>query len=287
MKIISITGGKGGVGKSTFSVLLANKLISQGKKVVLADCDVECPNDYLLLGEKLNHSKGKVFANFPKLDKSKCQKCGLCAQNCRSNAIFQSPGRYPEFLKELCSGCSLCWNICPQKAIGIQKKLTGEIYINDLRPTTYDLRLKNLNIFKFLLITTRSVGIVDESGPIVTQAKKYALNLAKKIKADYLLIDTAVGMHCGVIRALINCGKIYAVTEPTPLGAHDLDLILQLIKKLKISVEAVINQADLGDRKLILKIIKKYKLNIAYKIPYSKKIVDVYSQGKLKEVNIL
>lgn len=274
MKIIGITGGKGGVGKSTFSVLLANKLISQGKKVVLADCDVECPNDYLLLGEKLNHSKGKVFANFPKLDKSKCQKCGLCAQNCRSNAIFQSPGRYPEFLKELCSGCSLCWNICPQKAIGIQKKLIGEIFENKI----------NNN---FLLITTRSVGIVDESGPIVTQAKKYALNLAKKIKADYLLIDTAVGMHCGVIRALINCGKIYAVTEPTPLGAHDLDLILQLIKKLKISVEAVINQADLGNQKLILKIIKNYNLDIAYKIPYSKKIVSAYSQGKLKEVNIL
>ena len=276
MKIIGITGGKGGVGKSTFSVLLINKLISQGKKVVLADCDVECPNDYLLLGEKLKQPKEKVFANFPKLDKTKCQKCGLCAKLCRSNAIFQAPGQYPKFLKELCSGCGLCWNICPHKAIGIQKKLTGEIYLN-----------KNPKVNNFYLVTGKSIGVLEESSPVVTKTKGFALSLAKRVKADYLLIDTAVGMHCGVIRALINCGKIYAVTEPTPLGAHDLDLILQLIKKLKISVEAVINQADLGNQKLILKIIKNYNLDIAYKIPYSKKIVSAYSQGKLKEVNIL
>ena len=39
--IIASTGVKGGVGKSTFAILLAYKLSNQGKKVILYDADVE------------------------------------------------------------------------------------------------------------------------------------------------------------------------------------------------------------------------------------------------------
>ena len=88
IKQIAVTGGKGGVGKSTIAVLLANKFLKQGKKVILCDLDVECPNNYLLLGQKLNKPKSFVFAQFPKLDNTKCQKCGRCVKVCRSNAVF-------------------------------------------------------------------------------------------------------------------------------------------------------------------------------------------------------
>ena len=271
---IAITGGKGGVGKSTFSILLANKLRSRNKKVVLVDCDVECPNDFLLLGEKLKKPVKKVYAQFPKLDKEKCQKCGLCAKNCRSNAIFQAPGKQPVFIDELCSGCGLCWHICPHQAIEIEKKLIGQIF---------EHKINN----RFYLITGRSIGVVDETGPIVTRAKNYALNLAQKIKADYALFDTAVGLHCGVIRALIDVDLAYAVTEPTPLGAHDLKLILELLKTLKVPAQIVINQADLGKRELINKIAQEAKVDIKHNVPYSKKLVKAYSEGKLGELDLL
>ena len=61
MKKIAITGGKGGTGKSTVAILLALKYAKLGKKVVLVDCDVECPNDYLILGEKICKIKKKVY----------------------------------------------------------------------------------------------------------------------------------------------------------------------------------------------------------------------------------
>jgi len=242
--------------------------------VVLADCDVECPNDHLLLGVKLEKPVEKIYANFPKLDKGRCAKCGLCARKCRSNAVFKASSKYPVFIEELCSGCGLCWHICPNKAIGIKKKVIGEVL---------QRRIAN----DFWLITGRSVGVVDETGPIVTEVREFAEKLAKKEKADYLLFDTAVGLHCGVIRALIDCDLAYAVSEPTPLGSHDLGLILDLLAKLKVPAEVVLNQADLGNENLIEKIVKRRGIKIAYKIPYSKKLVKAYSKGKLGKLNIL
>ena len=195
-------------------------------------------------------------------------------KNCRSNAIFQPQGGYPVFIHELCSGCGLCWHLCPHGAIEIEKKITGEIFVNEISKDFY-------------LITGRSVGVVDETGPIVTEVKKYAQQFTKKVKADYLLSDTSVGLHCGVIRALIDSDLAYVVTEPTPLGSHDSKLILALLKELKVPAKIVLNQADLGNRKPIDKIAKEFGVKIEYEVPYSKKLVKAYSKGELGRINIL
>jgi MinD superfamily P-loop ATPase len=271
---IAITGGKGGTGKSTVSILLANKLRAQGKRVVLADCDVGCPNDYLLLGQKLKRPKEKVHARFPKLNERRCQKCGLCVKNCRSHAVFQAPERFPIFIHELCSGCGLCWHLCPYQAIRIEKRVIGEIFEGRVAESFY-------------LVTGRSVGVVDEMGPIVTEVRDYALRLAKKVKADYLLSDTSVGMHCDVIRALIGSDLAYAVTEPTPLGAHDLELILKLLQKLKVSAKIILNQVNLGKKEEIDRISKEMRVKIEYEIYYSRELMKAYSKGELAKVNIL
>jgi len=271
MKQIAITGGKGGTGKSTVSILLASRLLNQGKKVVLVDADVECPNDYLLLGQSLVRAEKKVFNQYPSLEKSRCRKCRLCAQNCRSHAIFQPQGQLPVFLDELCSGCGLCWHLCPYQAIKIRKKVIGEIFENRLSQNFY-------------LVTGRSKGVVEETGSIVTQARDYGLALALKKGADFLLIDTAVGLHCGVIRALIGADRALAVTEATPLGVHDLKLILVLLDKLRVPVKIVLNQANLGKRELVEGLAKKSKVAIKYELPYSKKIAQAYFQGKLGQL---
>ncbi|MGI6278749.1 MAG: P-loop NTPase [Patescibacteria group bacterium] len=273
LKTIAITGGKGGVGKSAIAILLANKLRAEGKRVVLADGDIECPNDYLLLGQKLTKSIDKVKAQFPKLIKEKCRKCGLCVDKCRSKAIFQAPGQYPIFLEELCSGCGLCWHLCPYQAIEVKKKTIGEVFQNKIADNFY-------------LVTGRSVGVVEESGPIVSQTREIAQELAKKIEADYLLVDTAVGLHCGVIRALMGVDLAYAVTEPTPLGVHDLKLILKLLSLLKVKSKIILNQADLGVKKPITRIAQSKKIPIEHELPYSKELARAYSQGKLAKVNI-
>ena len=272
MQKIAFTGGKGGTGKSTVAILFAKQLIKEGERVVLVDCDVECPNDYLLIGEKLQKLVKKVYAEFPKLIKKKCTKCGLCAKTCRSNAIFQAPGQYPVFIKDLCSACGACWIVCPYGAIRAKKEEVGKIFVN---------RVKN----NFWLITGLAKAGLEETGPVVTELKKIALDFAKKIKADYILFDTAAGTHCPVISAILDCDLAYCVTEPTPMGATDLNLILDLCRKLKVPAKVILNQADLGDKRKISPVIKKFKTKIEKEIPYSRELVEAYSKGKLLNFN--
>ncbi len=275
---LAITGGKGGTGKSTVAVLMANKLAREGKKVVLCDCDIECPNDYLLLGQKLEKTEKKVYGEFPELIKEKCTKCGLCLKTCRENAIFQPRDKngkpdYPLFIKDLCSGCGACWSVCPFGAIKPKKEQIGKIFLNEVE--------KN-----YWLITGEAKPGLEETGPIVDDTKKFAQKFAEKKKADVILFDTAAGTHCPVISALLNVDQALAVTEPTPMGEYDLKLILDLCQKIKVPVEIILNQSNLGDKKGIEEIAENFKTKIKKEIPFSKKLVTAYSNGKLKRFNL-
>lgn len=274
MRLVASTGGKGGTGKSTFAVLYALKLSKEGKKVLLCDCDVECPNDHLLLGVKLHEGK-PIYQDFPRVNAEKCVSCGLCSEICKENAIFWIKGKPPMIFEDLCSGCGACWIVCPQQAIERKKKAVGEIF---------ETRLSG-NLW---LVTGMSKPGVSETGPVVKEVKKRALELAEDIGVDVLIVDTAPGTHCNVIQALLGCDKAYVVTEPTPLGSHDASLILELLKIMDVPSEIVLNKADVGDASVIEEIVKKYGVQISIKIPYSEKLIKAYSEGRLdRMVNLL
>ena len=273
MEVIASSGVKGGVGKSSFAILLSFKL-SKDKKVVLCDCDVECPNDYLILNQRLENPKS-IHYEYPILNKEKCKKCGLCSKICKEHAIFWIKDKYPVFIRDLCTSCGACWVICPHRAIETKKEVVAKSFVNKVAD-------------KFYLFTGRSKAGISETGLIVKEVKDRAIKFAKENNADYLIIDTAPGAHCNVIQALLNVNKVYAVTEPTPLGAHDLTLILELTKKLKIPSEIVLNKADIGNKKEIEKIAEKFGTRVSVEIPYSKELVKAYCRKDLKRmVNLI
>ncbi len=270
MRLIASTGGKGGTGKSTFAILSALKFSNQGKRVLLCDCDVECPNDHLLLGQELDKPE-PIYQDFPELDEEKCVSCGACSKVCRENAILWIEGKPPIFFEDLCSGCGACWLICPHNAIGTRKKIIGKSFETKINET-------------FWLLTGMSEPGVTETGPVVKEVKKRAIELAEKIDAEVLIVDTAPGTHCNVIQALLGCEKAYIVTEPTPLGSHDAALILELLKIMRIPSEIVLNKADLGDQGVIEKIAEEYGIPVTIKIPYSERLIRAYSEGRLDKV---
>jgi len=269
MRIIASTGVKGGVGKSTFAAILAVKL-SNRSKVVLCDLDVECPNLHLLFKKELKDPK-PIYWGFPKINEDLCKRCYACVSVCREHAIFYAKNKIPTILRDLCSGCMACKIACKNNAIYEDKTVVGEVFVQEI----------NENLW---LITGRSKEGLRETSIVVKEVKKFAVDFAKRINANYLVIDTAPGTHCVVTQALINCDEAYLVTEPTPLGTHDLSLAIELARKLGLNVKVVLNKANIGKKSLIDEILRKYGLKVHMEINYSQEIFDAYREGRIEEI---
>ncbi|HHI04220.1 MAG TPA: 4Fe-4S dicluster domain-containing protein [Candidatus Woesearchaeota archaeon] len=266
---IAITGGKGGTGKSTVATALAVEL-SKKNKVLLIDADADCPNDHLILSIKRKKVKD-VFQLIPKWDFKKCIKCGKCGLVCKQHAIVSIKDKYPIFIPEQCNGCKACMFVCPTNAIGKDNKKIGSIYYG---------KKQNISFVS---------GELEPNQPSSEIVISAVNDYVSKIKEnyDFIIVDTAAGTHCDVISALDGCELAIAVTEPTPLGEHDLELILKLLRILKIPYNIVLNKADVGDKTLIEKTANKFKTRIIAEIPYKKSILKAYSKGEpIKDGNI-
>lgn len=268
-KIIAITGGKGGTGKSTVSISLVNSL-AKNNKVLLVDADVDCPNDHLLLGIKREQEK-IVYQRIPKFNLTTCLKCSKCSTVCKTKAIVSVKNHDPIFISEQCNGCGSCKIVCPNESISWEKKEIGKIYYT---------KNNNLSLLSGELKTNEPVSefIVNSLNERVMQIKD---------NFDYIIIDTAAGTHCPVIAAFELADIVLAVTEPTPLGKHDLDIILRLLNGLNKKNHIIVNRSDIGDVKIIEELSKKYNSKIACKIPYSKDIVNSYSNSKIINIEQL
>lgn len=261
MKIIGITGGKGGTGKSTVATALAYEL-AKNNRVLLVDADVDCPNDHLLLSVERIFSRA-VEQRIPRWDSGKCIKCGLCGDVCKTNAIVSIKGKEPIFMEQQCNGCGACVLKCPVDAITWDKKEIGQIFKG---------RNHGIDFLSGELKANEPISefIVNALNGIVEKEKN---------EYDYVIIDTSAGTHCPVIAALEMCDSVYAVTEPTPLGSHDLNLILKLLRQMKIKSNIILNRSDIGDKKTIQKLSEEYDTKIIAEIPYSKEIISQYSRG--------
>lgn len=261
VNIIAITGGKGGTGKSTVSTALAYEL-SKYNKVLLVDADVDCPNDHLILNIERNKLKD-IFQRVPKFNLNKCSKCGKCGSVCKTKSIISLKDETPIFIPEQCNGCGSCKIVCPTNAISWEDKNIG---------TIYNGKKENLDFLSGDLKSNQPISefIVNSLNEEIEKQKK---------EYDYIIIDTAAGTHCPVIAAFEQANQVIAVTEPTPLGSHDLEIILELLHIINKKSNVIVNKSDIGNINIIKELVLKFNTNVILKIPYSKKIVEAYSNG--------
>lgn len=251
---LAVASGKGGTGKSC----VAASLMVTVPGIIGADADVEEPNLSLLLGAE-PYASSLVETSLPVIDENLCDRCGDCVRACRFGALNMFGDNFP-LPNDLCHGCGVCSMVCPKGAITETGKPIGEIRL---------CRGGGMNIFEGRL----RVGM-----PNPTPVIHATVEAAMAEKRD-LVIDCPPGTSCPMVAAVRNADMVILVTEPTPFGAADLDLALQVIRDLGKPAAIVINRADLGDAD-IDSLGKKYSVPVAARLPFSRSIAESYARGK-------
>lgn len=251
--IISIASGKGGTGKTTIATNLA---LSINNDVQFLDCDVEEPDAHIFLNPRI---KKTLTASIPvpKIDESKCNFCGRCAEVCAYNALAVLKDKVLTF-PHLCHGCGGCSLLCPQKAITEVNKDIGVVEIGNSN---------NLQFVQGIL------NIGETMSPPLIKAVKNYINPTRIV-----IIDAPPGTSCPVIEAIKGSDFCILVTEPTPFGLNDLILAVRVLRKLNISFGVVMNRSDIGDNKLE-DYCEKEDIPVLMRIPFKKEIAVAYSKG--------
>ncbi len=302
MAVIAIGGVKGGVGKSTYTIMLAKRL-AEKENIKIIDGDVANPCCPALFRCEDTRKVEEIFVFRPIFDMARCVRCGQCAKMCKENAILITK-QGPLLIEDLCNGCTLCKHVCPYGAIQERKEKIGEIWqgiVDNIelvfaRTTSTGPNLPHIARAMRKYVDNPSLPLVAENylnnenydlkrtgGLENLSGKGFGEGLApQSAKPDdetkTTIIDLPAGMHCDVLALLDMADVLRLVVEPTPMGLHDFLIALKLGKRMKKTIEVVINKEGLGMEKEIEKICEREGLTIIERIPYSKELYQQYAK---------
>ncbi len=253
--IISVASGKGGTGKTLVATSLALAL-SKEHHVSILDCDVEEPNDHILLKPSISVEK-TVDMLTPQIDESRCNRCGICADICVFNAIVVLAGQVMTF-PQLCHSCGACAGLCPQQAINEIPRPTGNIRSG---------KTAGLNFVEGILNIGEAMA-----PPVIRQVKNEGQN------SEIVIRDVPPGTSCPVVESIKGSDYCLLVTEPTPFGINDLKLAVALVRTLEIPCGVIINRTVTPDNCVAI-YCREEKIDILLSIPLETEIARLYSRG--------
>jgi MinD superfamily P-loop ATPase len=260
MKQIVVISGKGGTGKT----MLTGAFAALAENKVMADCDVDAANLYLLLDPSIKERHPFKSGAFAKINPALCTRCGECSDACRFQAISSEFAVSPIN----CEGCGLCARVCPVNAIRMQENTAGEWFISETRYGPF---------------VHAKLGIAEEnSGKLVAKVRQTAKELAEGKQANYVIVDGPPGIGCPVIASLSGVDLAVVVTEPTLSGLHDAKRVIELAAHFEVPVMMVINKWDINPEasEKIERFCAGQKIPVIGKIPFDRAVVESIIAGK-------
>lgn len=250
--IVSVASGKGGTGKTTVATNLA--LVVGDAQLV--DCDVEEPDCNTFFGFHLDKVVD-VCVPVPMVDLGRCSFCGRCAEFCQYNAIAVFGGKVVVF-QELCHGCGGCKLVCPENAISERFRRIGVVERGE--GDGVELVQGKLEVGEPM------------ASPVIRETKKLI------DKNRFVVVDAPPGIGCPVVTTVQGTDYCVLVTEPTPLGLHDLRLSVELLRVLSIPFGVVINRFDIGTAE-VEAYCEDNNIPILAKLPHDRLVMELYSRG--------
>jgi len=258
---LAIASGKGGTGKTLLSTNLADYL-AQKQAVLLADMDVEEPNDALFFDAE-NKVITPQYKMIPDWQSDRCTLCGDCTRHCKFHAVIRL-GDFVTVFNELCHSCYACSDLCPEQALPMKPYRMGE--------TSHQL-LNQLQLVESRL----DVG-QEQAVPLIYATQKYIRELENKPAIQ--ILDCPPGTSCPVVAAVDEADFVLLVTEPTPFGLNDLKLAVDTMRQIDKAFAVVINRQGMGDD-AVENWCENEGVKIAARIPYDRQLAEQYAAAKL------
>jgi MinD superfamily P-loop ATPase len=228
VKELVVISGKGGTGKT--SMVASFAALAGG--VVLADCDVDAADLYLVTHPHVRHRETFHCGRQALVRVSDCVSCGLCVERCRFDAVCVDGSGAFSVDPAACEGCGVCVWSCPAEAIDFPERMSGEWFVSSTRHGP--------------MVHARLSPGAENSGKLVSLVREQARQVADRDGRDLILIDGPPGIGCPVIASISGASLVLAITEPTPSARHDLARALDLVEHFGLASAVAINKFDLN-----------------------------------------
>lgn len=221
------------------------------------DADVEEPNLALMLGDPIMESM-PVALPVPAVNASLCNRCGLCSRVCRFGAALAFGEALPVF-NDLCHGCGACVMACPQKAL-------YEIE----RPIGFVRRGKGNGFI--LLEGCLSVGMPNPV-PVIDRVCETGLSEGREA-----VVDSPPGAACPMVAAVREADAVILVTEPTPFGRADAEVVAEVLRDLGKPAALVLNRTGILESEAPMEGLCG-SLPLLARLPFSRAVAEGAARG--------
>ena len=248
--IVAVASGKGGTGKTTVAVALA-----QSAKAFLLDADVEEPNAHLFLRPR--GREDLVFRMVPEQVRD-CGFCGRCAEICRFGAITVFPGEVLIF-PEMCHACYGCLEVCPEGALREGRRPLGRVFVGEGAGVR------------------TAYGCLEVGEPMASPLIKVLKD--RFLPGDRVVVDCPPGTSCPMLTAVRGADYCLLVTEPTPFGLHDLRQAVEAVRVLGVPVGVILNRAGVEFSPLE-HFLEEEGIPLLLEIPHERRIAEACARGE-------